>query len=499
MHSRTVPSPTGLASIDWTPAQWRDAGDRVLELVTRVSTEWSGRRPSPDSWVGESFHGPLPEDGSGLHQLIDRLTNEIAPAASFNGHPRWFGYITSSPTPIGVLADFLAAALNQNVGLERIAPMATSVELQTIDWIKEMLGLNSAAEGVFLSGGQLANIAALAVMRDAMTPWDVRRFGAAGPAGLAPRLRIHLSVEAHYCHDQAAELLGLGREALRRVPVDADYRMRPDALESMVVEDRRNGYLPAGIVGTAGTVATGAVDPLRALAALARRYELWLHVDGSYGAFAALAADAPADLAALSMADSLACDPHKWLYAPIDAGIVIVNQPGLLERSFAVHASYLQSGSDRVEVNFFERSPENSRPFRALKVWLALQAYGRAGYADLITRNLALAAYLESRVQETPLLALAAPRELSIVCWRVEPPGMTDPDELNALQLGVIAELERQGVAIVSQAALSGGRSAIRACIVNFRTEQSDIDLLVEASASIGATLAGVSVSGLNP
>lgn len=474
--------------IDWTAGEWRAAGQRVLDLAARVSTGWADRPPAPPVVDASPFQSPLPETGVDLDRLLDRLVNEIAPAAAFNGHPRWFGYITSSPAPIGVLGDFFASALNQNTALWRIAPGATAVELQTIDWIKEMLGVDAAAEGVFVSGGQFANIAAHSVMRDSMAPWDVRRFGAAGPAGLAPRLRVYASAEAHYCHEQAAELLGLGREAIVLVPVDDNYRMRLDLLEAMIQEDRRHGYLPIGVVGTAGTVATGAVDPLRGLAELAREEELWFHVDGSYGAFAVLAAGAPADLAAMSQADSIACDPHKWLYAPIDAGVVLVRRPGLLERSFAFHPSYLQT-TESATVDLMERSPENSRPFRALKVWLALQAYGRVGYADLIAKNLGLAAYLETRVRETPGLTLAAPRELSIVCWRVEPRGLTDPAELNALQLQVIAELEQRGIALVSQAKLAGDRTALRACIVNFRTAPTDIDLLIETSAAIGAEL----------
>ncbi len=401
--------------------------------------------------------------------------------SAYNGHPRWFAYITGAPLPISVLGDLAASALNQNLGGWRIAPAATAIELQTVDWLKELLGYPADAEGVFVSGGQMANIVAQAVFRDAKAPWDVRRHGLRGPGGAALRLRVYASSEAHYCHEQAAELLGLGRESVRLVPVDEEYRMRPDALRALIAEDRARGDLPIAVVGT------GAVDPLAALRAVANDEDLWLHVDGAYGAFATLAPSCPPELRLIAEADSIACDPHKWLFQPIDAGVVLVREPGLLERSFGFHPAYLEMDRAQDEVDLFERSPENTRPFRALKVWLALQAYGRSGYAEMIERNLQLAALMERLVRETPGLVLAAPRELSIVCWRFEPPGVSDAERL---QTDVIRDLEARGIAMVSNARLRDGRTAIRACIVNFRTSAQDVRAVVEASAAIGREVA---------
>ncbi len=354
-----------------------------------------------------------------------------------------------------------------------------------------MLGIPQTSEGIFVSGGQMANVVAHAVLRDQKAPWDTRRYGTGGPTGDAPRLRIYASREAHYCHKQAAELLGLGREAIRDVPVDEAYRMRTDALATMIAEDRARGYFPIAIVGTAGTVGTGAVDPLEEQLAVARTEDLWLHVDGAYGAFATLAASRPRDLDSIAEADSVACDPHKWLYSAIDAGVVLVRRQGLLESSFAFHAKYLKTEGSAEQFDLLERSPENTRPFRALKVWLALQLYGSDGYRAMIERNLQLAAYMERLVDGTPGLILAAPRQLSIVCWRAEPPGLTDEAQLDELQTRVIDELEARGVAMVSNAVLSDGRTAIRACIVNFRTGPEDVEAVVQASADIGAELAG--------
>jgi glutamate/tyrosine decarboxylase-like PLP-dependent enzyme len=466
--------------------------DAALEIAIAASTGWAERRPVPDEPPTEilaRFRDALPDAPRALDEVLARVRDDVLPLSAYNGHPRWFAYITASPLPAGVAGDFLASALNQNLGLWRISPAATAVELQTLGWITDLVGLPAGTEGVFVSGGQMANIVAHAVLRDAKTPWDMRRYGARGLDGNAPQLRVYASAEVHYCHEQAAELLGLGREAVRLVSVDECYRIRLDALRAMIADDRARGDLPIAVVATAGTVGTGAVDPLPQLVELAREEGLWLHVDGAYGAFAALAASAPPELRALAAADSIACDPHKWLFAPIDAGVTLVRQPGLLARSFAFHASYLETSESDDRVDMIERTPENTRPFRALKVWVALQALGRDGYAALIERNIALARRMEERVRATPGLRLAAPRELSIVCWRAEPEGVANAD-LDDLQTRVIAELEARGIAMVSNARLLDGSTAIRSCIVNFRTSEDDVDATVDASAAIAAELA---------
>jgi aromatic-L-amino-acid decarboxylase len=485
------------AGFDWDGARWREEGSRLLALVAAASTGWDTRRPSPErpDDAATLFDGPLPAKPRSFSELVDRLEREVVPTSAFNGHPRWLAYIMGAPAPVSVLGSLAAAALNQNTGLWRVTPSATAIEVQTLGWIAEMLGMPRSTEGIFVSGGQMANIVAQAVFRDAKAPWDIRRHGVRGPEGAAPRLRIYASSELHYCHEQAAELLGMGREAVRNVPVDDQYRMRLDALAQMIAEDRARGDLPIAVVGTAGTVGTGAVDPLPELREVAQREDLWLHVDGAYGAFATLAASCPAALRALATADSVACDPHKWLYAAIDAGVVLVREAGRLERSFAFHASYLDTADRGARVDLLEQSPENSRPQRALKVWLALQAFGRDGYAAMIEYNIRLAAYLEELVRVTPGLALAAPRELSIVCWRVEPP-QARSEALEQLQTDVIEELERRGIAMISNARLRDGRVALRACVTNFRTRPQDVEAIVQASAAIGAELAPHSKRG---
>jgi glutamate/tyrosine decarboxylase-like PLP-dependent enzyme len=477
-------------NFDWDPETWEKAAQRAVELAVDVSTGWEHRRPGPEEppdRILERFRDPLPRSPVPFDAIGDRL-EELASLSTFIGHPRWFAYITSSPNPVGVVGDFVTSAINPNIGLWRGGPAATAVELQSIDWLKEMLGYPPQAEGVYTSGGQFANIVAHAVIRDHAAGWDVRGQGM-HPAEGAPNLRVYASEEIHYCHQQAAELLGMGSDAIRLVPVDESYRMRVDALTRMIDEDRKRGDRPIAIVATAGTVGTGAVDPIGELLRVARSEQLWLHVDGAYGAFAVVAPSAPEELRAMANADSIACDPHKWLYSPIDAGVVLVREPGRLTASFAIHASYLHArGDSDGHIDLAELGPENSRRARGIKVWMALQAYGLDGYCDMIERNIRLAAYMERLVEAAPDLVPAAPRELSIVCWRVQPEGVTD-DRLDTLQLEVIEELERRGVAIVSNARLRDGRTALRACIVNFRTGPGDVEAVVQASAEIGREL----------
>ncbi|HEY5638467.1 MAG TPA: pyridoxal-dependent decarboxylase, partial [Dehalococcoidia bacterium] len=267
------------SGFDWSPEDWREEGARLLDVVIKASTGWESRRPAPErpDDALDLFQGPLPDSPVPFDQLVKRIESEIVPTSAYNGHPRWLAYITAAPVPVSVMGSLAAAALNQNTALWRAAPAATAIEVQTLSWIADMLGLPETSEGVFVSGGQTANVVAHAAMRDAKTPWDVRRFGMRGPDGAAPQVRIYASSQLHYCHEQAAELLGMGREAVRNVPVDEQYRLRLDSLAQMIAEDRARGDLPCAIVGTVGTVGTGAIDPIPELVEVAHREDLWLH------------------------------------------------------------------------------------------------------------------------------------------------------------------------------------------------------------------------------
>jgi aromatic-L-amino-acid decarboxylase len=308
-HAREEELLTQRASraFDWSTEEWEKAGRRALDLAIRVSTRWGGRAPAPAASpedVRQRFREPLPRAGVPFEEVIERL-EAVAELSTYIGHPRWLAYITSSPAPVGVLADLVTSAVNPNLGLWRGGPAGTAIELQSIDWLKELLGYPPQAEGVYSSGGQFANVLALAVMRDRMAGWDVRTAG----THEGPRLRLYVSEELHYCHQQAAEMLGLGREAVRLIPTDESYRMRLDAVQEAIATDRVAGHKPIGVIATAGTVGTGAVDPIPELRELTRAEGLWLHVDGAYGAFAVIAPSAPPELRAIAEADSIACDP----------------------------------------------------------------------------------------------------------------------------------------------------------------------------------------------
>ena len=472
---------------DWRPEDWEKAGRRVLELATSVSTHWEERRPAPTvspAEVRERFRESLPKVGVPFDEVASRL-EAAAELSTYIGHPPLACLHHLEPRTGG--------------GAHRPGCIRGELEPRAVAWwsggngnrapvnrlVEGAARLPAGSRGCLLERRTVRKRLGACRMRDQMAGWDVRTAG----TRLGPPLRIYASEELHYCHQQATELLGLGREGLRLVPTDDDYRMRPDVLEELIAADRRAGYSPIGVVATAGTVGTGAIDPIPELRALTRAEGLWLHVDGAYGAFAAITPSAPPELAELAEADSIACDPHKWLYAPIDAGVTLVREPGCLERSFSFHASYLHHNrQEDARIDLAELSPENSRRARGLKIWASLLAYGADGYRDMIERNLEVAAHLERQVIETENLVLAAPRGLSIVCWRVEPPGL-DNEALDALQHRLIEELERRGIAMVSNARLKDGRSAIRACVVNFRTSAEDVEAVVAASAELGKKL----------
>ena len=428
----------------------------------------------------------LPRDGTDAGRLVSAATDLLFDHSLFNGHPRFFGYITSSPAPIGMFGDFLAAALNQNAGAWRLAPLATEIEAQTVRWIADLIGFPVNCGGLLVSGGNMANFVCLVAARAAQASWDVRKEGIAREGR---RLLVYASAETHTWIHKAADVTGLGTDAIRWIPTDAEQRMDTRMLRRAIDEDLALGHQPFFVVGTAGSVGTGAVDPLEDLAAICREYGLWFHVDGAYGALAARAPGSPASLRALSEADSVAADPHKWLYAPLEAGCVLVRDPAALRRAFSYHPAYYHFDTD--VVNYFDYGPQNSRGFRALKVWLALRQVGSSGYLRMIGDDMLLARHLHAVVSEHPELE-AMTQALSITTFRYVPPDLRPQrgsdrigaylDELNQQ---ILAAVEKGGDAFLSNA-LVGGRFALRACIVNFHTGPDDVEALIPLIARLG-------------
>ena len=462
-----------------------DAAAAFLASLPRGPVTASESPSAVQAALGAS--APLPEQGSDPAALLDDAARLLFDHSLFNGHPRFFGYITSSPAPIGMLGDFLAAVVNANVGAWRLSPMATEIEAQTVRWIAELMGYPATCGGLLVSGGNMANMVGLFAARAASAGWDVRADGVA--AAGAPRLRVYASGETHTWLQKATDLAGLGTSAVRWIPTDEDLRLDPAALRAAIEADLAAGDRPMMVVGTAGTVSTGVVDPLPEIARICEERGIWFHVDGAYGALAARVPGAPPELAGLSLADSVAVDPHKWLYAPLEAGCTLVRDPERLRAAFSYHPPYYHFGQEAT--NFVDFGPQNSRGFRALKVWLALRHVGRAGYERMIGDDIALARRLDDAVRRHPALEPVS-RSLSIATFRYVPDdlragvGTEDVEQrLNALNEALLERIQSSGEAFVSNAVVRG-RYVLRACIVNFNTTAADIDALPEIVARLG-------------
>ncbi|HUF12628.1 MAG TPA: aminotransferase class I/II-fold pyridoxal phosphate-dependent enzyme [Longimicrobiales bacterium] len=501
-----------------TAGEFRAAGHELVDEIAALLESVRARpvvRPDQrpeDVRDAVGADRPLPEAGTEPATLLREAARVLADRSLFNGHPRFFGYITSSPAPIGALADLLAAAVNPNVGGWTLSPAASEIEAQTIRWLSELIGYREGCGGVLVSGGNMANFVGFLAARTAMLGQDVRRKGLAGiravQANTADRLpyTVYGSSGTHTWIDKATDLFGLGTDAFRRIEVDEHQRMRVDALRAAIERDLAGGARPIAVIATAGSVSTGAVDPLRMIADVCREHGLWLHVDGAYGGFAAAAPDAvrehggatgaqaAADLAALALADSVAIDPHKWLYAPLEAGCVLVRDPQVLRDAFAYHPPYYHFGVEAT--NYVDFGLQNSRGFRALKVWLGLRHAGRAGCAGMIADDIALARRLHENAARHPELE-AATLSLSIATFRWVPPelkasvGRPDTERrLNEINEALLDRLQNGGEAFVSNAVVDG-RYLLRACIVNFNTTAADVDALPEIIVRTGRAVYG--------
>ena len=460
--------------------------DQLADLIASVPSRpvTPGTRPSAVR-AALKLDDPLPEDGTAPGPMLEETARLLFDYSLFNGHPRFLGYITSSPAPIGMLAELIAAAANPNVGGWMLSPAATEIEIQTVRWISELIGFPTTGAGVLMSGGNMANMVGFWAARVAKADWDVRAAGAKG----GRQLRAYASAETHTWIYKAADLTGLGTDAIRFIPTDSDLRMDMAELKRQIAADRANGDLPFAVIGTAGSVSTGAIDPLAAIAALCREQELWFHVDGAYGGIAAAVDTVPADLHALALADSVAVDPHKWLYAPIEAGCTLVRDPEVLTRAFSYHPPYYHF--EEQTTNFVDYGPQNTRGFRALKVWLALRHAGAKGYRKMIGDDMALAVQLADLVKASSDLEFCT-HSLSITTYRCVPPDLRGrigdaavEEYLNALNQEVLSRMQNGGEAFVSNAVIRG-RYVLRACVVNFNTRAEDIEAVAQLSSRMG-------------
>ena len=484
------------APLEMSPEEFRALGYRLVDHVAGFLDSLPSRRVSPGesprevrTVLGDSR---LPEHGAAPEALLEEAVKLLLDHSLFNSHPRFMGFITSPAAPLGVLGELLAAAVNPNVGGWVLSPMASEIEAQTIRWIAEMIGYPREAGGVLVTGGTMANFVAFLAARKAKLPWDARTHGMGGEG--ARRMRVYASTETHTWIHKAADLFGLGLDSIAWIPADAEQRLNTSALREQIQLDNAKGDLPFMVIGTAGTVSTGAVDPLPEIASIARQHGLWFHVDGAYGGFAAVAPNAPADLRGISEADSVAVDPHKWLYAPLEAGCALVRDREILRDAFTQNRpTYYKLLQDEEEaVNFFEYGLENSRGFRALKIWLALRQVGREGYAQMIGDDIGLAKTLFELASAHPELQ-AFRQGLSIATFRYVPRDLMSGDEkvedyLNLLNSELMVRLQKSGEAFLTNAVIAG-TFVLRACIVNFRTSLADIRALPAIITRLGAEL----------
>jgi len=466
--------------IDIDPDEFRALGHRLVDdlagLLERLPALPVTPGESRDEVRAALGERPLPEQGAAPDELLAEARDLLFEHSLLTGHPRFLGYVIGAPAPMGALADLLAAGVNPNLGGYPLAPIASEIERQTVEWIADLIGYRPDCGGILVSGGNMANFVGLLAARRAKAPW-VREHGMGGA-----RLRLYSTDETHTWIDKALDMFGFGAEGRRLIPVDSSLRMDVRVLRKAIAEDRAAGFQPFLVVANGGTVSTGAVDPVRELGALCRGEDLWLHVDGAYGAFAAAAPSAPDDLRALAEADSIALDPHKWLYMPAEAGCALVRSDQDLLDTFDFTPPYYKLGED--ELHYYKRGPQNTRGFRALKVWLSLRHLGREGYAALIERDIALARELDAIVDAAPDME-RGPGGLSISAFRYVPDGVTSDEELNKLNTEILGRLQAEGEAFVSNA-LVDGRYWLRACIVNFRTTRADLETLVGVVQRLG-------------
>lgn len=472
--------------------EFRTAGhrlvDQIAEFMESVSSRPVTRGQSPSVVRGLIGEGSLPEAGTEASKLLDEACHVLFEHSLFNGHPRFFGYITSSAAPLGALADMLAASINPNLGAWTLSPVASEIELQTIRWIAELIGYPTDCAGVLVSGGAMANYICFLAARRAKAGWDVQRDGFVEEN---PRLRVYASEETHTWISKATDMFGLGTSSIRWIGLDEELRMDTRVLRQAIESDIEEGDRPIMVTATAGSVSTGVVDNLEEIGSIAREHDLWFHVDGAYGALAAVVSEVHPLFAGMSEADSVAVDPHKWLYAPLEAGGVLVRDAAALRAAFTYHPDYYKF--DEVDgeapTNLVDYSPQNSRGFRALKVWLGLRHAGRAGYEKMIGQDIRLAQKLFERCQAEPELEACA-RNLSITTFRYVPLDMRETalentEYLNVLNETLLTELQEGGEVFVSNAVVRGAYY-LRSCVVNFRSTEDDMIAVAETTVRIG-------------
>lgn len=470
--------------LEITENEFRKIGHNLINTIGKFNTTigdkkvTAGLKPvQVQNLLGKKS---LPVNGTEASELMARASSLLFENSLFNGHPKFMGYITASPAPMGILGDLLASAVNPNVGAYILSPVATEIEKQTIQWLCEFIGVPSTYGGIFVSGGNMANFTAFLAARNAKAP---ENFKENGLTNSPKKLIAYCSKTTHTWIEKAAILFGHGSKSVRWIATDDTNKMNVDALETAVKKDIEDGYQPFMVAGTAGDVSTGTIDNLEALAAICKSYDLWFHIDGAYGVPSAIVPELKQLFQGIEEADSIAIDPHKWLYSPLEAGCTLVKNPKHLVDAYSSHPEYYNFGNANDEQNFYEYGLQNSRGFRALKVWLMLQQVGRNGYAKMIKEDIELSQLLFESAERHPELE-AVTQNLSITTLRYVPLDIpveieNKEEYLNTLNETLDNKLQAGGQLFMSNAIVNS-KYCLRSCIVNFRTSKKDIEEIVE-------------------
>ncbi|HEY6802112.1 MAG TPA: aminotransferase class V-fold PLP-dependent enzyme [Pyrinomonadaceae bacterium] len=474
------------SALDVSPEALHEISQQVSQLVTDYFANISDRSVIENNYAGKTISEIDPSlelDPVPVEKLIAECQTMIE-LSRHNGHPRFFGYVASPSTPIGAYGDLIASAVNANITCWRSDPAGTEIEKVVVKWLGSLIGYDDNAHGLLTSGGSMANLIALLIAHRRKAGTDISRTGLWNSG---PPMTVYASEEVHMSVAKGADILGFGRDHVRAVRCDERFRIDVHALRERIEEDLQNGLRPFCVVASAGTTNTGAVDPLPEVAAVAREFDLWFHIDGAYGAPGALDPLKKDLFAGLAEADSVSLDPHKWLYVPIDVGCLLFRDPATAKMFNTEEASYIKVHglTDDETFAYWDYSVELSRRFRALKVWLTLRYYGVRKIAEAISGDIGLAAYLAEQVTQAADFELLAPVELSICCFRYVPEGVSDDAELSRLNEQILPLVQKGGRAYVSNAMVNG-KFALRACITNFRTTKDDIDLTLEVIRTAG-------------
>lgn len=495
----------GFVSLDLSPQEFRELGYRVIDMIADYYSQVRDLPvfpPQTSAEVEQVFKEELPQQEQSPSQILEEWTEKVLPNAAHLGSPRYFGFVNGSGSMIGTLAEALAASVNMNPVAWKPAPAATEIERQTIRWIAEMIGYPTDCGGLFTSGGTMANFTAILTALRNKAPYDTTAKGLQWTEG-GGRFTVYMSDhEGHVSISRVADLMNLGREAVRKVPSNDDFRMDPSGLERRLDEDIANGDQPFCVIGQVGSINVGAIDPLNDIARICRERNLWFHADGACGAVGALLPEKQPLYRGLELADSVTLDPHKWLYVPYECGCVLVRDPERLRRAFSMTAPYLRGTlpSEYTGLDYLEYGPQMSRGFRALKVWMTLKHYGLDGYRRLLAQNVRCAEYLDRLVRESDDFEALHSPTLFIYSFRYAPQRlMRAAAEAGKQAESLDRELDRLNQQIADEIQLSGdafvmtttvrGRTVLRLSICSHRTTLDDIEFVFSRLGEIGADL----------